>query len=276
MQTWRNEFLTGNIKICEKPMKTFKCHKMYDHLIKEVELSKIQNKAPIRLDLRLNGKCNLECIMCDVWRQPNHLYDQSDLWTWGPSEVFPHLREVDMLGGEPFIQKDTFRFIEEVLKVNSNVTWGFITNGQYKLTDKILDVLKKIKLRHIHVSLDSLDPKTYSEIRKGGNLQKTLDVLQTLKKFKEETGQHFAIFVSVCVQKLNFTELPAFKEFCEQNGFQPILQDLIGLDHLSVRSLYGEDRRQAIELFKTFKNVPGFEILDSVLGNYEHIADMVI
>src|SRR5439155_91000 len=82
------------------------------HLLGEIEIAERQQAMPRRLDLRLNGRCNLECIMCDVWRQPNELYDNSDLWTLGPEKIFPFLLEVDMLGGEPFIQRDTYRFID--------------------------------------------------------------------------------------------------------------------------------------------------------------------
>ena len=105
-------------------MKNFECHKMYTHLNPLAELTAVQKKHPRRLDLRLNGKCNLECIMCDVWSQPNGLYENSDLWTEGPEKIFPYLVEVDMLGGEPFIQKDTFKFIDAVSEVNKTCRWG--------------------------------------------------------------------------------------------------------------------------------------------------------
>ena len=43
---------------------------------------------PSRMEFELSNKCNLECIMCDVWRQPNRLYDASDLGVVGRDDDF--------------------------------------------------------------------------------------------------------------------------------------------------------------------------------------------
>ncbi len=259
MQKWREEFISGDIKICQKAMKSFECHKMYEHLIPLVDLNKVQKKPPQRLDLRLNGKCNLECIMCDVWRQPNGLYDKSDFWTYGPQQIFPYLVEVDMLGGEPFIQKDTFRFIDEVAKVNSNCTWGFITNCSYKFNDVLKQHLDKIKLRHIHMSIDSLDPLTYSQVRKNGNLEKTLETVMAYVNYRKERvskGDYFQLFASFCIQKSNWQEIIHMLEFCEKHEITPILQSVIGREHLSLSHLAQQDLESIIDLLKPFINSP--------------------
>jgi cyclic pyranopterin phosphate synthase len=227
LRKWRREFLEGNIKICEKPMKNFECHKNYQHLVEFVDFNEVQKRMPIRLDLRLNGQCNLECVMCSVWTQPNQLYDSSDLWSIGPEKIFPFLKEVDMLGGEPFIQKDTFRFVDEVSKVNSTCTWSFITNCNYALNTFLKKKLDKLKLRSIHMSIDSLDPVTYSKIRQKGKLEKTLKTLNDYVVYRSdraEVGKGFALFASMCVQKLNWREIPSFLKYCRIRQIVPIFQ----------------------------------------------------
>lgn len=240
MQKWREEFITGDIKICKGPMKNFECHKMYTHLNDMVELNKIQSQLPRRLDLRLNGKCNLECIMCDVWKQPNGLYDQSDFWTLGPEKIFPYLVEVDMLGGEPFIQKDTFRFIDEVSKVNKICKWGFITNCSYNFNDKLRSALDKIHIRHLHLSMDGITKEVYEKIRKNGNHEKTFRTIQDFLDYRSNrtTGnRNFPVFGSMCVQRDNWHEIGLFLEFCKKNKMNPILQSVIGRNHLSLDQL---------------------------------------
>lgn len=255
MQKWRQEFITGDIKICESAMKNFECHKMYTHLNSEASLEIIQPNWPRRLDLRLNGKCNLECIMCDVWRQPNGLYDSSQLWSNGPTEIFPHLVEVDMLGGEPFIQRDTFRFIDEVSAVNSTCTWGFITNGSYVFNEKMRSTLDKIKLRHIHISIDGVTKPVYEKIRKNGTFEKTMATVQSFvdyRKARENEGRGFVLFGSMCVQKDNWNEIGLFLDFCKAHGLNPILQSIIGSGQLSLQELQSFDFNRILDILNPY------------------------
>jgi cyclic pyranopterin phosphate synthase len=249
MRRWRREFMDGDIKICAAPMKNFGCHKMFHHLLGSIEIAEVQNVMPKRLDLRLNGRCNLECVMCDVWRQPNELYDHSDLWTIGPEKIFPYLVEVDMLGGEPFIQKDTYEFIDAVSRVNQTCTWGFITNAHYRLTPHITGHLDRIKLRHIHMSLDSLDTQTYSQIRLKGDLGKvlaTVDDYVAYRKTRRAKGDDFVLFASMCVQRSNWREIPRFLDFCTERELQPLFQSVIGMPELSLDTLSVAERQDVL------------------------------
>ncbi|MBI3556369.1 MAG: SPASM domain-containing protein [Deltaproteobacteria bacterium] len=274
MRKWRREFMTGDIEICANAMKTFGCHRNYAYLTPKITLAEVQDGMPRKLDLRLNGKCNLECIMCDVWREPNHLYDECDFWTDGPTKIFPYLLEIEMLGGEPFIQKDTFRFIDEVCKVNKTVTWGFITNCQYKFTEQLQSYLDKIRLRSLHMSLDSVNPETYAKIRLKGDLKKTLSTVQSYMRYRDLrklSGQRMQLFASMCVQRANWREIPEFLAFCDERDVQPVLQNVIGRDHLSLRTLERSEREGIIEFLSPLlagKHQGGVRfVIDEVRGS---------
>lgn len=262
MQAWRREFLEGNIRTCRGPIDTFQCHKNYRHLIPAVELKEVQSQGPRRLDLRFNGKCNLQCQMCDVWKQPNGIYDGSDFWRVGPKEIFPYLMEVDMLGGEPFIQADTFRFIDAVTAVNARCTWGFITNANYVLNAKLKSYLDKLPLRHIHISLDAMGAETYAKIRVGGRWEKTLQTVMDYVEYRNQRAQEgrgFALFASFCVQRDNWRELPAFLQFCEERGMIPIVQNVITdstghREHLGIANLDAEMKAEIAAFLR--RNVP--------------------
>lgn len=254
IQQWREEFLTGNVKICESAIKNFGCQKNYKHLINLVEYSPVQEKMPQRLDLRLNGKCNLECVMCDVWTQPNGLYDKSDLWQIGPEKIFPYLKEVDMLGGEPFIQKDTFKFIDQVSKVNQDCTWGFITNCHYRVSKQLKETLATLKLRHVHLSMDAISAQTYAQIRLKGDFERVLETVHEfieIRDAREKEGRGFALFASMCVQRGNWHELPEFLKFCDKFKLQPIIQELIGRNHLSLDDMHDHQKDQLRDLYQT-------------------------
>jgi cyclic pyranopterin phosphate synthase len=259
MQKWREEFISGDIKICKGPMKNFECHKMYTHLNEFAELKTVQDKLPRRLDLRLNGKCNLECIMCDVWKQPNGLYENCDLWTDGPEKIFPYLLEVDMLGGEPFIQKDTFRFIDAVTAVNKTCRWGFITNCSYNFNAKLEESLDKVELRHIHLSIDGMTKDVYEKIRINGTFEKTFATIEDYVKYRnrrKKQGRGFVIFGSLCVQKDNWHEIGKFLEFCKARDINPLLQSVIGRSHLSLNHLSIEEYDHILKIIDSYLSTP--------------------
>jgi MoaA/NifB/PqqE/SkfB family radical SAM enzyme len=91
----RREFLEGNPVSCRHHMRHKRCHRATHGYSQEAILAETQAKGPSRLDVRLNGRCNLQCIMCDIWRQPNGVYDESEFWALGPTEIFPFLKEID-------------------------------------------------------------------------------------------------------------------------------------------------------------------------------------
>lgn len=184
-------------------------------------------EAPRRLDVRLNGQCNLQCIMCDVWKQPNRVYDNSSFWTEGPSSIFPNLLEIDMLGGEPFIQRDTYRLIDAVRQINPGCRWSFVTNGQYQFGRKVKGALDGIEIREFQVSLDSLDPAIYRDIRIKGELAVVLETIDQLVAYQSERavdGRGFVVKLSMCVLQSNWQEIAPFIEFCRSRGAIPELQ----------------------------------------------------
>jgi cyclic pyranopterin phosphate synthase len=262
LQEWRRQFLENDIKICKYAIETYKCQNLFKYLNEHVEeLSIIQKSMPKRLDVRLNGQCNLECIMCEVWTQPNKLYDSSDFWTLGPEKIFPYLVEIDVLGGEPFVQKDTFRLIDEISKVNDKCKWSFYSNGQYSFNEKFRSYLDKIKIRHIHISLDAINEKTYSVIRKKGELAKSLKTLNDFVSYRNEkknSGHHFDVFASMCVMKYNYSEIIEFYNYCKERGVKAtyqLLNETMQDRECSILTIPDEELTSAITYFESACNL---------------------
>jgi cyclic pyranopterin phosphate synthase len=220
LRALRREFLSGEVRTCSSRIKQISCHRLFDRFAGETVCSEVMHEPPRRLDIRLNGRCDLQCIMCDVWQQPNKIYDASSFWTEGPAEIFPYLKEIDLLGGEPFIQQDTFRLIEEVSAVNPSCRWAFVTNGQVPFSMRLRQALDTIHIREFQVSIDSLDPGTYRAIRRKGELARTLAFLDQLLAL----GRDFPVKASMCVLQTNWREVPAFLDFCAERGVIPELQ----------------------------------------------------
>jgi MoaA/NifB/PqqE/SkfB family radical SAM enzyme len=253
LQNLRREFLEGQHSTCAKNMREIQCHQSSErHLNDPVEYTVVKSQHPVRLDVRLNGKCNLQCIMCDVWQQPNGVFDKTDFWIKGPTEIFPYLKGLDVLGGEPFIQKDTFKLINLVSGSNPDCRWSFVTNGQYEFNDHLSKYLDKIKIDWIQVSLDSLNSENYARIRKNGILKKTLKSIEALAAYNQqrsESGNEFFLKISMCVQITNWQEVPEFLEFCRQINAGPILQFLYTPHELSLLATNRAYRKEVLRSF---------------------------
>ena len=223
----REEFLSGNIRKCKSRIHNLGCNRFFDRFKMDAQLAVVQDRPPLRLDVRLNGHCNLSCVMCDVWQQPNKVYEETGFWSEGPEHIFPFLQEIEMLGGEPFIQADTFRLIKAVSLHNENCLWSFVTNGHYHSHKKILDALAILRIRQLQVSLDSLNPEVYRAIRKGGELALPLASIKKfaeLRDVREREGNQIRFVLSMCILQQNWREIPSFLEFCREWRAVPDLQ----------------------------------------------------
>ena len=226
IQKLRKEFLEVKPKTCRGRMQQIQCHQNFERLQLPEKPAVIMSKQPMRLDLRLNGLCNLRCVMCDVWQQPNHRWDDSNFWEDGPITLFPQLQEIDLLGGEPFVQKDTYRLIETVSAINKDCLWSFVTNGHYRFTKTLTKALDKIKIRKIQLSLDSLIPANYQLIRKG-NLNLTLNTLNKWLDYRNSRTEPFDFVCSLAVIDKNFSEIANFLDFCLEKKIAPELQYVV-------------------------------------------------
>ncbi len=265
----RREFLRGQPVSCAKQMDHIGCHRYSEReYLPVTELAEVMAVGPRRLDVRLNGRCNLKCIMCEVWTQPNGIYDDQNFWNWGREKIFPWLREIDVLGGEPFIQADTYRLIAEISSVNPECDWAFTTNGHFnfKAVERFLD---RVPIRWIQLSLDSVRSDTFAKIRVGGNLERAMATLSHLQEYQEVRtgrGQSFRLTVSMCVQRANWDEIDLFLNFCAGQNVTPILQFAFIPEETSLLTLPIKERELIVNSLAPLKLKWPEEILQPILS----------
>lgn len=244
LQSWRKEFLEGKPKICEHEVKYVHCN-LSPELYWQNDLTNLSRKMKYpfqKLTANLNGQCNIKCVMCKVWKQENGYYTEENFWKNARTEIFPFIKEVEMLSGEPLIQDDTFKLIDELLQINQRVEWSFTTNGMWDFEGKIESCLAKLKIRKFIFSIDSLNSERFEKIRVGGNLKKTLDNVEKIKEFGKKAQSEFTPTIHFLIMTSNYDEVVEFLDYCRDKKLKYILDLCDRPNALSLLHLREEDK----------------------------------
>jgi len=250
LKAWREEFLTGKIETCKWEMENLSCHRcsVVNSLSDKVDLS-LTPKAVLRLGANFNGKCNLQCRMCDVWSRESGLYTSRNYWALLKKNVLPHLEVIDFFSGEPFIQEDTFKMSVMMNEVNPGCRWLITTNGHFDLTDKIRHFLMTTNITTLVFSLDSLDSKQYSEIRCGGDLNRVLSTIDAVLDFYKSSPELKKPFLAInfLVMNDNYKQIPLVREYTKKRGIELSLGILQRPQRYSLLEASVEERLTALE-----------------------------
>lgn len=261
LQKWRKEFLDGKPAICSVEIRDRSCNlcPKNNQLLDFVEFNSIQSKPFIKLTANLNGKCNLQCQMCKVWKLPNGFYKEENFWKPAREKIFPWIKEVDMLSGEPFIQEDTYKLIDEISNVNPDCRWMFTTNAHWELDDRIQKALNKIDVKCIVLSIDSLNSEIYSKIRKLGDLSIVLkNVDRLIEMNSKRTKGQIDFHLNFLIQKDNWREPKALIDYCQEKGIKPYLTFLYRPSPFSLLDLEETKRVEILETY--FKTLDTLEL----------------
>lgn len=267
VKEWRREFLTGDIKICSSELKSRHCNQcpQLNTMQEYVTLDEEQAFPPLRLTANLNGMCNLECQMCHVWKLPNGFYTEENFWKPGRETIFPFVKEIDMLSGEPLIQHDTFKLIEEVSKVNPECLWSITTNAHWKLSTKISDALDKIKIKNLIVSVDSFETETYAKIRKKGRLETVLRALDDLKVYEKQRLSKgmtaLNMNLNFLIQKDNWKEVKSAIDLCLEKDIYPFMTMCYEPSEYSLLSL---DNKEIVEILEYYLSTLSWDYLTQI------------
>src|SRR4030065_2809085 len=137
------------------------------------------------LRISVTDRCNLRCVYC-MPPEGIELFEKNEILTFEEMERFSRVainlgvRKIKLTGGEPLVRKGIVDFIASLSKIEGLEDLSLTTNGIF--LEGFAEDLKASGLNRVNVSLDSLDPKRYGEITRGGNLRSVLcGINQALK-----------------------------------------------------------------------------------------------
>ncbi len=181
---------------------------------------------PQMLELSLSNTCNLQCVMCNGdWsssirahrehRPPlEPVYD--DAFFEDLRAFVPHLRRVNLLGGEPFLASETLRVIDLLIEADSNAKVSVTTNGT-QWSPRVERMLDRLPI-DVTVSVDGATRETYQSVRKGADwdeLQANLDRFQA-----RAAANGTSVFLVSCLMTLNWREFGDLCRLAARRGLE--------------------------------------------------------
>jgi molybdenum cofactor biosynthesis enzyme MoaA len=199
-----------------------------------------EQKMPSMLDFRLSNECNLKCIMCSGLSSSSFTHATElrppifDAAFLAQVDAFiPHLHTARFIGGEPLSISVYYEIWERIIALNPKCNIVIQTNGTI-LNERI----RALALRgnvHFSVSIDSLTPATYAQIRVGAELPK---VLTNIQFFSDQSHNHGRdLVLCFCPMRINYKEIPDFIWFANEHHALICLNRFIYPAHLAVWSL---------------------------------------
>lgn len=211
-----------------------------------------------------HSACNCRCVMCDIWKENQHLKqltekDITDLL--GAFKKF-ETKQVLMSGGEALLNPNFFRFCEilndQNIKVTLLSTGLTLKNHAQRLTERVNDVI---------VSLDG-DESLHDSIRNiKGAYQKLKDGVQVIRSIKPD----FRITGRSVIHRLNFRKWTSIIKSAKEIGLDQI--SFLPADvssHAFNREVLWSDVRQH-EILPSREEVSELEqIVANLIGEYKN------
>lgn len=208
---------------CRRSQKDHACHLHHERLREMAKYNVKVSEPPIRLDFMVDSFCNLKCVMCTNVLEDNGGYEHEEFWQHCREKIFPYVKEIEIIGGEPLILDNTFKLIDLVSECNPNCLWRVTTNAHYQFNEKFKKAADKMHFESFAVSVDSLKPEVFSSIRKGARLDLVLKTLDDWNEYSKTRAKDrpMKVVVNFVVQKENAFELPNFIDFCLKKDLVP-------------------------------------------------------
>jgi cyclic pyranopterin phosphate synthase len=170
------------------------------------------------LRISVTDRCNFRCHYCMPEHQQflprTELLDYTEISLIADRFIDHGIRKIRLTGGEPLVRRDISVLLNQLGKhvANGRLEELTLTTNGSRLTEHA-NSLANAHVRRINVSLDSLDPKRFNRITRGGDLAQVLNGIVAAKN----SGISIRINM-VALKGENEDEILRVAEYCAQNG----------------------------------------------------------
>ena len=137
------------------------------------------------LRLAVTDRCNLRCFYCMPehgidWLERKELMTYEEMLQLCEILVPMGIEKIRITGGEPFARKDFMQFLIKLSEIEGLKELTLTTNGV--LTAPYIPELKRIGIKSVNLSLDTLDRNRFFAITRRDELDKVLHTMHELLK----------------------------------------------------------------------------------------------
>ncbi|CCO25372.1 GTP 3',8-cyclase MoaA [Maridesulfovibrio hydrothermalis] len=166
------------------------------------------------LRLSVTDRCNLRCVYCvtkDFKFIPHpEILRYEEMLRLIDLAATMNIKKLRLTGGEPFARRGFMGFVAEIMQRHEDMDLRITTNGT--TIESLVPDLKKIGVKRLNISLDTLDRKTFEEVTGKDHLD---DVLNTISACLS-AGIKVKIN-AVAMKGVNDKELGSFINFAKEN-----------------------------------------------------------
>lgn len=165
--------------------------------------------------IAITDRCNLRCFYC-MPKEGIPYEPKKELLSY--EEIIRILnilgslgfRKVRFTGGEPFLRRDFVKLLTKTKNLNIYDSINITTNGTLLL--KNIDLIKKLGITNINLSLDSLNSKRFYEITRRDDFRKVMETLDKLidNKFNVKVN-------AVIMDGINTQDIIPLAELAKEN-----------------------------------------------------------
>lgn len=136
------------------------------------------------LRLSVTDRCNLRCSYCmpeDGIGKVSHgeILSYEELYQIARTAVCIGIDKIRITGGEPLVRKGIIRFLQQLAEIPGLRQLVLTTNGV--LLEQMAADLRTAGVQRLNISLDSLNPETFSQISRCGDLNRVLAGIEAAK-----------------------------------------------------------------------------------------------
>lgn len=142
------------------------------------------------LRLAVTDRCNLRCFYC-MPEEGIKYVPKPHLLTWEEMQRVIRLLasmgvdKVRITGGEPFVRRGIMEFLEEIRKIEGLRQINITTNGV--LTAPLVPEFKRLGIKSVNLSLDSLNRQHFFEITRRDEFQNVWQTFEALQEYHIST-----------------------------------------------------------------------------------------
>jgi MoaA/NifB/PqqE/SkfB family radical SAM enzyme len=181
-----------------------------------------KEEGPVQIDVELHKRCNLRCVFCARYDDHEELNRNSKKHEMPVKRWVEIVREaaglnamifnIEGINEPPAAPELFFPVIKEVKEAGM---YGIVTtNGTLWKEDQIRDLVD-IGWDRIHFSVHSPHPKIHDGLTgMDGSFDKAVKSIRLLNKWKKRMNSERPMLnINICINRLNFRQLPEMVEF---------------------------------------------------------------